>query len=207
MGIAVRHNKLHLMMGPVAFVWFFLWTVLLDTLRPDYYFAQKAISELGAVGAPYMGAMNLFGFVVTGVMLMLFARGLWRSLPGHQRTTTALLGLAGLLFSLTAVPITMTPDGNPDFTSGLTQLHLLITQLAAIPWLVALVTIVALFRNPHFRRLAIVSIVAILAFFAVAIALASGIGDTTPGLMQRLWFASFFGWYAAAGVVLLRASD
>lgn len=200
----MRHERFQLMLGPVAFVWFFTWTVLLDLLRPDYFFAHKAISELGAVGAPYMAVMNVLGFIATGVMLMLFAAGFFRSVPGPPRMTSGLLGLAGLLFAVTAVPITMTQDGNPDFTTDLTKLHLLFTQIAVIPWFVALIMIIARFKQSGFRALATISVGAILTFFAVAVAQASGIGASTPGLMQRLWFAAFLGWYAAAGGVLLR---
>ena len=53
--------------GLTAFSWFFAWILLLAAFRPEYRNATKAISELGAVGAPNMLLMNLFGFAGTGM--------------------------------------------------------------------------------------------------------------------------------------------
>lgn len=193
-----------LLYGPIAFVWFFAWTVLLDALRPEYYFAYKAVSELGALGAPYMWAMNLFGFIGTGVMLMLFARGYRAALGDAARVSAALLLLAGLCFALTAVPIAMTPDGDPDWAAPITRAHALFSQLGLLPWGLAMLAIMWRRRDPAFRGLALLGLLALLAIAALIVMLGSGVGSGLPGLMQRLWLAVFLGWFAGAGLWLAR---
>ena len=188
---------------PLAFAWFFLWTILLDVMRPDYYFAHKAVSELGALGAPYMWAMNLFGFVGTGVMLMLFARAHRSAVAGPSTVPSALLALTGLLFALTAVPIAMGSDGDPDRSAAITQVHLLISQLGLLPWLLALFAHLKRYRQPRYGGLAAISLVTLIGFIAAIALFASGVGATTPGLMQRIWFAIVLGWFAAAGLWLM----
>ena len=188
--------------GPLAFVWFFFWIVVLDALRPDYYFAHKAVSELGAIGAPYMWAMNVFGFIGTGIMLMLFARAHRRAVGGPSSVPSALLALTGLLFALTAVPIAMAADGDPDRSAPITQVHLLISQIGLLPWLFALLAHMKRYRQPQFRGLALISLLTLVCFVAAIVLYASGVGTGTPGLMQRIWFAIVLGWFAVAGVWL-----
>ncbi|GAB1406554.1 hypothetical protein MASR1M8_04730 [Thermomonas brevis] len=191
-----------LMCGPAAFLWFFAWTVLLDVLRPEYYFAHKAVSELGALGAPYMWAMNLFGFVGTGAMLMLFARGYRAALGDAARVSAAALLLVGLCIALAAVPIAMAPDGDPDWGAPITRVHVLFTQLGLLPWALALFAIMRRHRDPAFRGLALISLLALLAFLGVIVLFGMGVGSGVPGLMQRLWFAVLLGWFAVAGLWL-----
>lgn len=188
-----------LVWGPLAFAWFFVWVVLLDALRPDYYFAHKAVSELGALGAPYMWAMNLFGFVGTGAMLMLFARAHRAAVAGPSTVPSALLALTGLLFALTAVPIAMGSDGDPDRSATITRVHLLISQVGLLPWLLALLAHLKRYRQPRYRGLAVISLFTLIGFIAAIALFVGGVGTTTPGLMQRIWFAIVLGWFAAAG--------
>lgn len=188
------------MFGPVAFVWFFAWIALLDALRPEYYFAHKAVSELGALGAPYMWAMNLFGFIGTGIMLMLFARGYRAALGDGARLSAVLLMLTGLFFALTAVPIAMAPDGDPDMPATMTRIHLSISRLGLLPWLSALVVIMVCHKKIRFGGLSLISAVTLLVFALVLVLFAFGVGADTPGLMQRIWFAILLGWFAVVGL-------
>ncbi|QCO67357.1 DUF998 domain-containing protein [Luteimonas yindakuii] len=201
----MTRTRAYLLLGPVAFVWFFAWILLLDLLRPEYTSAHKAVSELGAIGAPHMWAMNLFGFIATGVMLMLAARGYRAVIPQRSRFPAAMLWLTGLLFALTAVPIAMAPDGDPDRSAPITQVHLLISQLGLLPWLIALLVLMTRFGDRAHRPLALISLLTVVAFIGVIVLYAAGVGATTPGLMQRLWFAVVLGWFGAAGLWLALA--
>src|SRR3989304_1137074 len=46
--------------------------------RTDYSHLTKAVSELGAIGAPHALAWNILGFGAVGVLVVIFAWGLWR---------------------------------------------------------------------------------------------------------------------------------
>jgi hypothetical membrane protein len=118
--------------GLAAFGWFFAWILLLAALRPEYRNATKAISELGAVGAPHMLLMNLFGFAGTGVLLGLFACS-YRSRMGQAAPGYLALMLTAVLFALTAFPLEIGASGNPDMSSKMTQLHFLFVLLATSP--------------------------------------------------------------------------
>ncbi|MFA6157851.1 DUF998 domain-containing protein [Mesorhizobium sp.] len=183
--------------GPAAFAWFFGWVLGLAALRPEYHHATKAISELGAVGAPYMLAMNAFGFVGTGVCLALFAVG-YRARMGERAVGYKSIMLTALLFMMTAVPMEMGADGDPDMGSKLTRLHLVFVMLAPIPWLWALIGIARRYVDGTPRALALASAAAFLGVVGVTIFLMADRTFQAPGLVQRASFVLFLGWFAAA---------
>lgn len=193
------NNRWNFLLGPVALAWFFAWTISLDLLRPEYDFRHKAISELGAIGAPYMIFMNLFGFIVTGLMLFGFAYGIHRSLNRQHWRSSFLLALSGLLFAATSIPIVMGTDGDPDYSATMTQIHLGFTQFAPIPWLIAMISYVGRVCNRDFRYLAILSAMAMSAILIVMFAAFSGIFNGQPGVFQRALFAIYLGWFASVG--------
>ncbi|MGY2134917.1 DUF998 domain-containing protein [Hymenobacter sp. HD11105] len=80
--------------GLVAPATFLLAYLVLSSLRPEYSLYTKAISELGSVDAPRAGAWNLFGYVVPGALVAVFAFGLYRDVsPGRRGRTWPLAGL------------------------------------------------------------------------------------------------------------------
>ncbi|UMR28441.1 DUF998 domain-containing protein [Massilia sp. MB5] len=65
--------------GLLAGVLFFASLIGFAALRSDgYAHGRKAVSELGALGAPSAPAFNLLGFIVPGLLLAWFAYALLR---------------------------------------------------------------------------------------------------------------------------------
>jgi len=65
--------------GPAAAALFFLSLISFAAMRSDgYSHATKAVSELGAIGAPFAMAFNIVGFILPGILIIIFASRLMR---------------------------------------------------------------------------------------------------------------------------------
>lgn len=200
-----NENRQHwIWAGFIAFVWFSLLVIGLAALRPEYQHAHKAISELGAIDAPYMLVMNTFGFIGTGLLMAMFAVG-YRSIIGEQAAGYKALLITALFFALTALPIAMRADGDPDRESSYTMVHLVFVMLVPAPWLWAMISIFQRYRKGPFRVLAIISIFAFIVLTALTAYRMLGPDTNVPGLWQRASFAVFLGWYAIAAFLLQSA--
>ena len=62
--------------------------------QPGYSHAKDLISLLGAKGAPLAGAVN-GAFMISGLIMMVFAYGLHKALPEGSVVGPALIGLSG----------------------------------------------------------------------------------------------------------------
>lgn len=190
--------------GLIAFVGFSLLVICLAALRPEYQHAHKAISELGAIGAPYMLVMNTFGFIGTGLLMAMFALG-YRSTIGQQAAGYKALLLSALFFALSATPLEIGADSDPDYNSKFTIVHTAFAQLAPIPWLWALASIFFRYRKSAYKLLAIFSAIAFVAMIAMPVVGTLVFGSEAPGLTQRGMFIIFLGWYAIAAFLLRSA--
>ena len=167
--------------------------LLFGALDPAYSHATRAVSELGAVGAPHQWAWNVIGFMGVGAGLTLFGLGLGRAIG--DRITGGLLALFGLAFAATAIPANMS-----DLTSAGSVAHIVASQAVLLFWALAL------------GRLTFVRQAGGALRWIAAVALALAIGAIIvramellpPGYSQRLSFAVVFGWVAATSLVLIR---
>lgn len=160
---------------------------------PAYSHATKAVSELGAVGAPNQLAWNLIGFLGVGLALAAFGWGLGKAIG--DRGTGGLAVLFGLAFAATAIPADMNDLGSPGSVA-----HIIASQAVLLFWAVALIRLLFVKRaGLTLRWIA----AAALALAAGAIVV-RGMEWLPPGLSQRLSFAVVFGWVAATSSVLLR---
>jgi hypothetical protein len=196
----IRNRKL-VLAGAAALPWIFFWIIFLDFLRPRYSYLHKAVSELGALGAPYGVWMDVCGFGITGLLLLAFAVG-YKSVLKERAHGWILLLVTALLFIGTATPLTMTPgaDPNPDYSALLTRTHLFFAVSAPIVWLAGLFFITCL-RTPKSLKWLSAGVVVALGGLFLATALGAFAGS--PGLVQRMVFALFFSWYALAAMFLI----
>src|SRR5690606_24027298 len=102
---SVLPRPLVAMAGPLAAIVFLISLLLFAALRQDgYSHATKAVSELGALGAPNALLFNLFGFIAPGLLIAFFAcglRGLARA--GGSAVGLVLLGLSGLALAAAGI--------------------------------------------------------------------------------------------------------
>ena len=180
------------------------WTALFvfAAAYPGYSHSHKAISELGAFGAPHALAWNLIGFVTPGLLLAACGAGLARAIEVSGRTTLVywLLVISGLGFAGTGLIPAEMRDGSPFMQSPFTIGHVVMTLLSGIPWTIAAFLVVwRIKRNPAWQRARKVSI--ILAGGCVAglalniLAPALPILMHRPGLAQRISFGIYFAWF------------
>ncbi len=196
--------------GIAAVVMF--WTALFGfaAAYPGYSHSHKAISELGAFGAPHALAWNLIGFITPGLLLAICGAGLGRAIEVSGRATTVywLLVVSGVGFAGTGVIPAEMREGSPFMQSPFTVGHVVMTIVSGVPWTIAAFLVVGrVKRNPVWRRARGVSIilaVACVAGFALSIlAPALPVLAHRPGLAQRISFGVYFAWFLAMAVHLL----
>ncbi len=188
------------------------WTALFifAAAYPGYSHSHKAISELGALGAPHALLWNLFGFIVPGVLLSMCGAGLAKAIEVSDRRTAVywLLVMSGVGFAGTGLIPAEVRDGSPFMRSPFTLGHVLMTFLSGIPWVIAAFLLIGRAkRNPVWHRsrgVIIVLAAACAAGFAVNIlAQAIPVLAHRPGLAQRISFGVYFGWFLVMAVQLL----
>jgi len=162
---------------------------------PAYSHATKAVSELGAVGAPNRLAWNLIGFLGVGGLLSVFGWGLGKAVD--DRPTAWLLLLFGIAFAATAVPADMS-----DLGSAGSVAHIVASQAVFLFWVLALGRLLFVRTGVAGLRLATAAALVL----AVASIVLRGSELLLPGLSQRVSFAVMFGWVAAVSALLLRSS-
>ncbi|MFN3930774.1 MAG: DUF998 domain-containing protein [Brevundimonas sp.] len=162
-------------------------------LDPAYSHATKAVSELGAVGAPNQLAWNLIGFIGVGLALAMFGRGLGKAIGDPW--TGGLVALFGLAFAATAIPADMNDLGSPGSVA-----HIVASQAVLLFWALTLIRLLFVRRAGAALRWIAAAGLAL----AVGAVVVRGLEVLPPGFSQRLSFAVVFGWVAATSLALLR---
>jgi hypothetical membrane protein len=97
-----RHYALIGMAAPILF-----WSsyFIMAGLRTEYSFYTNAISELGSVDAPNKWVWNSLGYGITGLYILVYANGLFRSVACKSASKLPLIGLflSGLFMSLAGI--------------------------------------------------------------------------------------------------------
>ncbi|NVE01215.1 DUF998 domain-containing protein [Massilia sp. BJB1822] len=186
--------------GLLAGVLFFASLISFAAWRGDgYAHGRKAVSELGALGAPAAPAFNLLGFIVPGLLLAWFAYALLR--VADRRTGPALLMGSGLMLAAAGI-FPLDPD---DYGSVLTIAHAIGAMGSGLLWAMALCWLGPLFARqlgwkvwgrltPCFMGFVLLNIGWQAAFRAGA--------DVLPGWGQRIGFLGYFLWFAVTAILL-----
>ncbi|MEO6658664.1 MAG: DUF998 domain-containing protein [Arenimonas sp.] len=187
--------------GISGFVVFWVALFAFGASRADYSHFHQAVSELGVLGAPHALAWNLMGFIVPGLLLAMFGEGLASAIDGRRGALWWFLVLSGLSFAATGIVPGEMRNGSPMMESPLTIGHLLFANLAPLLWFVASFLVIRrVKKNPSWRpftTLAAVYAVIFVGGFLFSIVSSAFIPSLAdmPGLVQRLCFASYFGWF------------
>lgn len=183
--------------GPAAAVLFAASLVGFAAIRTDgYTHGTKAVSELGAIGAPNALAFNLLGFILPGLLIAVLATELHRALS--TRIGPALLAFSGLSCAVAGIfPVDVMV---PDSTTSI--LHIIGAQFSGLGFAAAVFPLGAAMRRhpglealgratPWFVLFLVINIAWQIAWQATGIVL--------PGWGQRIGFAGYFLWMALAG--------
>jgi hypothetical membrane protein len=130
--------------GPAAALLFMMSVVGFAAVRADgYTHGTKAVSELGARGAPLAAAFNTGGFIVPGILVVVMGFVVYRRVTAPRKLGAVLLGLSGLAFTMAGVfPVDMGARSSPS-----SQLHLAGAMLSGLFWALSLFWIA-----PHLRK-------------------------------------------------------
>lgn len=104
--------------------------VLVSTLyfarrKPGYSHLIHTISELGETGAIDARAVNWLAFFPIGILIWLFAAGLWLEFHAAAGGAKAALAFAGLGFGYAGAAVFPCDPGAPAWGSWRNQLHIL----------------------------------------------------------------------------------
>ncbi|GGD08808.1 DUF998 domain-containing protein [Aquisalinus flavus] len=172
---------------------------------PGYSHVSQYISELGAIGAPQAFAVNWFGFLPIGILMIVFCLAAIASLP---KTAGTILGFAGLL--LWAGGYIISPffpcdygcpvDGDQTAAQVIHNLGAVVSYLAGAVGLIMLGGAARQWPGKT-GGLATFALAAGIVCLACFLFLAP---HPFVGLVQRLGELVTFGWMIACGAYLVR---
>jgi hypothetical protein len=168
-----------------------MWTafLLLGLTRPGYSLLLDAASVLGKKGTPNALAFNIVHFYAAGVLLLVFAAGLWAADKGRaSRVAAVILMLIGGAQILSGY-ITLDPA-----SQSASKIH---ENLGLPPGLGFPVVALLMARTLHgARRTISLGIGALLVLMIAALILLKALGgiDVSVGLFQRFFIGTVTVW-------------
>ncbi|MCX7556897.1 DUF998 domain-containing protein [Xanthomonadaceae bacterium JHOS43] len=193
--------------GWIAPLWFAL-AVWLAGLRIGYDPALRAVGDLGAVDAPRAALFNIAGFVIPGVLMLVFAVALEKVMTRDGAGRAGRLGTGLLMISSVAFAAQGVFPFDPDEPEGLTSQRHASTLAFAILGLMAGALLVAasLRRVAGWRVLtrfgpALAGV--LLVFLAQPPQAWLPMLEGRVGHAQRVVFAIHLSWFALAAIVAL----
>jgi hypothetical membrane protein len=195
--------------GALAAALFWIALVAFGAVRTDYSQLTRAVSELGAVGAPHALAWNVLGFMAPGLLLAACGVAIATEADERRGVLRWLLAGSGIAFAGTGVFPAVMRYGSPQMQAPSTVGHVVMLLLSSICWLLAIgVLLRKLTRDARLRRLlkpfVIITVIALSAFAANVLHHAIPPLANRPGLAQRLGFAGYFLWYVLLSLWIAR---
>ncbi len=181
---------------------------ILGSLRDSYSQSVNDISELGAIGTANAVVWNLVGFIVPGLCLAVAGRAIAGTIDtsrrGSGRVAAWLLPLFGLGAAGQGLFPALMANGVPVITSWHTRVHLIISLISGLAWMIGVLCLIApMRRNSEWSRWYLVNIAAV--FLAIAGSFGRG-GGLPDGLVQRVVDAVGFAWFVIMSIKLIQDS-
>ena len=180
---------------------FWLTYLMMASARPEYSFMTKAISELGSIDAPNKWVWNVVGYIVPGLMIAVYAFGLYRDVSGGSGSKLPLvgLGLSGWFMAVSGV----FPGDFDDRSSTTMLLHTMGSFGSYIFFLLAAFTFPKPMKKSAYWKSAVVPT---LTFTWLTILFGTWpFGFTSvPAIGQRVVFFFYFLWIGYTALMLYR---
>jgi hypothetical membrane protein len=185
--------------GILATIIFVLAIIVFSILTPSYSNLTNAISELGASGAPYALAVNIFGFILVGILIVVYAWGLHLGL--RNKPGAIILPLLAGISGIGVIGWGVFPAESGFRPSTQTTLHFLMVFVNYLPYiLAAFIFSIKLKADPYWRHLVLFSIVmgilAIASYFLPR--------SIPAGVSQRIGLGTYFLWVLVMAFSLLK---
>jgi len=188
-----------------------VWLVMLvagGLTWPGYSHVSQYISELGAIGAPQAFAINWFGFLPIGILMIAFCISAMLALP---KSAGSILGFLGLI--LWAGGYVISPffpcdygcpvDGDQTLAQVIHNLGAIVSYLAGAVGLLLLAGAAKKWPGDT-RSLGLFALISGIICLACFLFLAP---NPYVGLVQRLGELVTFGWMIACGFYLVRTKE
>ena len=193
----MNFKKFSALCGIVAPILLFFIVIILGFLNPGYSHIIEGISGLGAIGEPNAMIMNLFGFFIVGILIIIFSSGLHKGINNGKESRTGMifLILCGIFFMLIGF-----------FKIGVSEIVTRIHSLAALAsFLFGGIGIVIISRkfkkDPYWKKYSFYSfITGLITIFSIFAGRLSIYG----GLRQRFFLMVFFLWVEIIAIKLLK---
>ncbi|WP_084273464.1 DUF998 domain-containing protein [Maribacter antarcticus] len=87
---------------PIVFLTTYL---IMSSIRPEYSMFTKAISELGSLDASNKWLWNSFGYILTGILIAIYAIGLYKNIAVTKSSKLPLYGilLSGVFMAISGI--------------------------------------------------------------------------------------------------------
>lgn len=194
-------NKYYGIIGIVTPILFWTTYIVMSSIRPDYSIFTKAISELGSVDASNKHIWNFSGYFLTGILIALYAVGLYKNLAVN---TSSRLPLYGILLSGVFMSISGIFAGDFDNPQSTTMLiHTLGSIGSYIFFLIGAFTYPKLMSQSEYWK----SVKKPTLLFTILTIVFGGwfiVFPNIPGLGQRIVFFFYFSWIFYTGIKLYR---
>ena len=218
-GVTIAHpantltvQRALLMCGVVSTVLYILIDLIGGLNYDGYSFANQAISELGAIGAPSKPIVDPL-FLVYELLVLAFGVGVFRAAAGRSR---ALRVTGALLIAYGLIGLTPLVFGSPDSfsmhqrgTGSLTTdtPHIVLTGVLVLMLLVSM-AFGAFAFGARFQAYSFATLITVIMFGALTAPYAPHVaaGQPTPGLgiVERIDVYAAFLWVAVLSLALLR---
>ena len=98
-------NKSYGIIGIAAPIVFLITYLTLASIRPEYSMFTKAISELGSLDAPNKWLWNSFGYILPGMLITVYAIGLYKNVAVTKSSKLPLYGilLSGIFMTISGI--------------------------------------------------------------------------------------------------------
>ncbi|MFL0798731.1 MAG: DUF998 domain-containing protein [Cellvibrionaceae bacterium] len=181
-------------LGMIAFPWLVLNVIIFAALQDSYSHINNYVSELGAIKANYSEFMNVFGFIGTGLLIILFGVGIFLTLRRlEQKNYVGIFVVAfGTMFCLIAIPM--------DYPG---RYHFFFALYALVPFYLTVVFgLFVIYRLNVSTKLKY-----LLYFWGMMVFLDAIIPLSLPvGLYQRMTLTLVFGWFCLFSLIIFMAS-
>jgi hypothetical membrane protein len=177
-----------LLCGAVALPLLLIITFFIALFTPGYSHLSDTVSHLGR-DSSYAGVMNA-GFIAYGLLVIVFAWGLYRQL-GRSRTAGVVwlsLGVAGLGVLLVGI-FRVDPESAGETTSLEGTLHAVFSQVIFIGLLVWMIAFArAVYLDRAWAGFAQVSVAAAAVSVILSLIYRLDVSETLEGLVERAFF-------------------
>lgn len=184
-------NKTYGIIGIIIPILFWTTYTIMSSIRPEYSIFTKAISELGSVDAPKKWIWNSIGYIITGVLISIYAVGLYQNIAIEKSSKLPLYGilLSGLFIAISGI----FPGDFDNKKSTTMLLHAIGSFASYIFFLIGAFTYPKLMNKTIYwkgaKKLTLTFTYLTIAFGAWAF-----VFPNIPALGQRIVFFFYFAW-------------